>query len=111
MVLGVGFTLQHVRGLLPCPVRLIARGHPLRGREVMASGVYARPDGPWLVVTLPDGGDAGVPLYETDLVPELVRDGQQGVHAEQTGGTVLTIEGVRELRRLMESLTAEGQQP
>ena len=76
----------------------------------MASGVYARPDGPWLVVTLPDGGDAGVPVYETDLVPEQVRD-QKGVPAEQTGGTVLTIEGVRQLRLLMEGLTAGGEQP
>ena len=110
MILGVGFTLQHVRGLLPCPVRLIARGHPLRGREVMASGVYARPGGLWLVVTLPDGGDAGVPVCDTDLLPEQVRD-PQGVSAERTGDTVLSIEGVRQLRRLMEGLTAGGEQP
>jgi hypothetical protein len=106
----VGFTLQHVRGLLPCPVRLIARGHPLRGQEVMASGVYGRQDGLWLVVTLPDGGDAGVPLYDTDLVPEPVRE-LQGQEAEQPGGTVLSIEGVRRLRLLMEGLAGGGVQP
>lgn len=82
----------------------------MRGREVMASGVYARPDGLWLVVTLPDGGDAGVPLYDTDLVPQPVRE-LQGLQAEQPGGTVLSIEGVRWLRRLMEGLTAGGEQP
>ena len=75
----------------------------------MASGVYARPDGLWLVVTLPDGGDAGVPVCDTDLVPELVRD-HQDVHAEQHG-TVLSIEGVRQLRLLVEGFTGGGQQP
>jgi hypothetical protein len=97
--------------LLPCPVRLIARGHPLRGQEVMASGVYARPDGLWLVVTLPDGGDAGVPLYETDLVPEAVRDAEGLLGDDPRGGTVLSIEGVRQLRLLMEGLTGGGEQP
>jgi hypothetical protein len=96
--------------LLPCPVRLIARGHPLRGQEVMATGVYGRQDGLWLVVTLPDGGDAGVPLYDTDLVPELV-GGPQDVQAEQPGDTVLSIQGVRQLRRLVEGLTAGSEQP
>jgi hypothetical protein len=96
--------------LLPCPVRLIAPGHPLWGLEVMASGVYGRQDGLWLVVTLPDGGDAGVPLYDTDLVPEVVGD-QPDVQAEQPGGTVLSIEGVRLLRRLMEGLAGGGEQP
>ena len=76
----------------------------------MASGVYARPDGLWLAVTLPDGGDAGVPLYDTDLVPELVRD-QQGVQTGQPGTTVLSIEGVRQLRLLMEGLTGGGEKP
>ena len=76
----------------------------------MASGVYARPGGLWLVVTLPDGGDAGVPLCDTDLVPELVGDGP-GVHVEQPGATVLSIEGVRQLRLLLEALVGEGQQP
>jgi hypothetical protein len=91
-------------------VRLIVRGHPLRGQEVMATGVYGRQDGLWLVVTLPDGGDAGVPLYDTDLVPEPVRD-LQGLEVEQPGGTVLSIEGVRRLRLLMEGLTGGGEQP
>ena len=82
----------------------------MRGREVMASGVYARPDGLWLVVTLPDGGDAGVPLYDTDLVPEPVGE-LQGLQAEQSGGTVLSIEGVRRLRLLLEGLAGGGEQP
>ena len=82
----------------------------MRGQEVMASGVYARPGGLWLVVTLPDGGDAGVPLYDTDLVPALV-GGPRDVQAEQPGDTVLSIEGVRQLRRLMEALTGGGDQP
>ena len=90
-------------------MRLIARGHPLRGQEVLASGVYGRQDGLWLVVTLPDGGDAGVPLYDTDLMPALV-GGPQDVQAEQPGDTVLSIEGVRQLRRLMQSLTTGGEQ-
>jgi hypothetical protein len=77
----------------------------------MASGVYGRQDGLWLVVTLPDGGDAGVPLYDTDLVPGPVRDLQVGLEAEQPGGTVLSIEGVRRLRLLMEGLTGGGVQP
>ena len=76
----------------------------------MASGVYGRQDGLWLVVTLPDGGDAGVPIYETDLVPEPVRE-LQGPETEQPGATVLSIEGVRRLRLLMEGLTGEGEQP
>ena len=82
----------------------------MRGQEVMASGVYGRPDGLWLVVTLPDGGDAGVPLYDTDLVPEPVRD-LQGMGVEQAGSTVLSIEGVRQLRLLMEGLTGDGGKP
>ncbi len=102
-VLGVGSTLLHIRGLLPCPVRLIARGHPLRGQEVIARGVYPRPDGLWLLVTLPDGGDGGVPLYETDLVPELSGD-PPGAGGGPAGSTVLSIEGVRTLRRLVEQL-------
>ena len=76
----------------------------------MATGVYGRQDGLWLVVTLPDGGDAGVPLYETDLVPEPVRE-LQCLEAWQPGGTVLSIEGVRRLRLLMEGLGGGGEQP
>jgi hypothetical protein len=109
VVLGVGDTLQLVRDRLPCEVRLVAATHPLAGQVVRAHHVYRRKYRLWLVVTLPDGGGASVLVEDTDLLP---RDEPTEGVTEGGGpaGTLLSVEGVRRLRKLLAARAEEAQQ-
>jgi hypothetical protein len=94
--------LQHLRQLLPCEVRVTASVHPLFGRLLPATG-FKRYDGVlYLVVGLPDGSPGTIPVTATDILGE---EAPQGV------ATSLTVEGIRELRVLVESLQPVRRSP
>jgi len=66
--------------------------HPLFG-ELLAAQGFRRVDGiVYLVVDLPDGSPGTIRLDSTDVL---------GVVAAESVGTVLTVEGVQALRRLV----------
>ena len=89
-------TLQRVREVLPCDVRVTQRAHPLCGRTLEARG-FRRSEGQLLLaVLLPDGSGGMIPAAATDLFAEELR-------AEPGLATVLTAEGVRRLRVLLEA--------
>ena len=89
-------TLQRVRELLPCTVRVTQRAHPLWGRTLEARG-FRRVKGQLLLaVLLPDGSGGMLSAAATDLLGE-------ELGAEPGVATVLTVEGVRRLRVLLEA--------
>lgn len=69
--------------------------HPLFGRLLAASGFRRQGGVLFLVVLLPDGSPGTIPVAATDMLGE-----------EPAGGvvTVLSVEGIRELRALAGSL-------
>ena len=72
------------------------RAHPLCGRALDARG-FRRVNGElMLVVLLPDGSGGMIPAAATDLLAE-------ELPAERGRATVLTAEGVRRLRVLLEA--------
>jgi hypothetical protein len=81
--------------LLPCEVRVTSPVHPLFGRLVAASGFKRRDGTLFLVVGLPDGSPGTIPVVATDILG-----------TEPVAGivTVLSVEGIRELRALTGSL-------
>jgi hypothetical protein len=89
-------TLQRVREVLPCEVRVTQRTHPLCGRALEARG-FRRVEGQlMLAVLLPDGSGGMIPAAATDLLAEELA-------ADPGGATVLTADGVRRLRVLLEA--------
>jgi len=84
---------------LPAEVELTNPRHPLAGQQVPVVSAYRRGGGVWLVVVLPDGFPAGVPVDDTDL-------GRAPVAA---GVTVLSVAGIRRLRELAAAMAAGGQ--
>ena len=89
-------TLQRLREVLPCEVRVTQRTHPLCGRTLEARG-FRRSGGQLLLaVLLPDGSGGMIPAAATDLLAEELR-------VEPGLATVLTAEGVRRLRVLLEA--------
>src|SRR6185437_15985024 len=97
VVLRVG---DRLRGFdrLPAEVELTNPRHPLAGQRVPVVSAYRRGGGTWLVVVLPDGLPAGVPVDDTDL-------GRAPVAA---GVTVLSVAGIRRLRELAAAMAAGG---
>jgi hypothetical protein len=89
-VLRGGHTL---RGFdrLPAEVELTNPRHPLAGRRVPVMSAYRRSGGLWLMVMLPDGFPAAVPVDDTDL---------GGRCAAATGMTILSVAGIRRLHEL-----------
>ncbi|HEX2040465.1 MAG TPA: hypothetical protein VHF47_12125, partial [Acidimicrobiales bacterium] len=88
-------TLQHLRRLLPCDVRVTSAVHPLFGRVLQATG-FKRWDGALLlVVVLPDGSPGTIPANATDVL---------GSPPEAPVVAVLSVEGVRQLRTLLDAL-------
>ena len=88
-------TLQHLRRVLPGEVRVTSPVHPLFGRVLEATG-FKRWDGALLlVVVLPDGSPGTIPAEATDVL------GQPSAPAVVS---VLSVEGVRQLRTLLDSL-------
>ena len=83
-------------------MRVTASVHPLFGRLLPATG-FKRYDGVlYLVVGLPDGSPGTIPVTATDILGE---EAPQGV------ATSLTVEGIRELRVLVESLQPVRRSP
>ena len=84
---------------LPAEVELTNPRHPLAGQRVPVVSAYRRGGGVWLVVVLPDGFPAGVPVDDTDL----------GGAPVAAGVTVLSVAGIRWLRELAAAMATGGQ--
>jgi hypothetical protein len=81
--------------VLPGEVRVTSAVHPLFGRVLEATG-FKRWDGALLlVVVLPDGSPGTIPAEATDVL---------GAPAEPGLVSVLSVEGVRQLRTLLDVL-------
>lgn len=79
---------------------MIATSHPLFGRLLEASS-FKRVSGVWyLVVGLPDGTPGTIPAAATSVFGD--------ASAADDAGTVLTVEGIRQLRMLV---AARSRQP
>jgi hypothetical protein len=87
-------TLQRLREVLPCQVRVTAGSHPLCGRLLLARGFRRLNGDLMLEVLLPDASAGTVPAAATDVLGEQSRP-------ESGPGTVLTADGVRRLRALL----------
>jgi hypothetical protein len=76
-------------------VRVIAATHPLFGR-LLAARSFRRVSGVvYLVVGLPDGTPGTIPAAATSVFGDMP--------AADDAGTVLTVEGIRQLRVLVEA--------
>ena len=87
--------LQHLRRLLPCEVRVTSAVHPLFGRLLSATGFKRQNGTLFLILGLPDGSPGTIPVTATDVLGD---ESPSGV------ATVLTVEGIRELRMLVGTL-------
>ena len=96
--LELGDRLRYVRTLLPRHVRLLVPTSPLAGQVVTAEGALRRNGTIWLTVVVADGTTRSVEVENTDLL---------GQSSEITGpgtATTVTVEALRELKRLTEML-------
>jgi hypothetical protein len=80
-------------------VRVTAEVHPLFGRLLWASGFKRLGGVLHLVVTLPDGSPGTIRADATGVFGD---DAGLRAHGEP-GGTVLTVEGIRQLRVLVDA--------
>jgi hypothetical protein len=81
--------------VLPCEVRVTSPVHPLFGRLLQATG-FKRWDGALLlVVVLPDGSPGTIRAEATDVL---------GAPPLEAPVSVLSVEGLRRLRLLVEGL-------
>jgi hypothetical protein len=94
-----GDRLQHLRAVLPCEVRVIAATHPLFGRLLMATAFKRLSGVLYLVAMLPDGTPGTVPAATTSVFGDTT--------AVVGCGTVLSVEGVRRLRSLVEARSSQ----
>jgi hypothetical protein len=92
-----GDRLQHLRAVLPCGVRVIAVTHPLFGQVLEASGFKRLSGVLYLVVGLPDGTPGTIPAAATNVF------GEATVAA---GSTVMSVEGLRRLRMVVEAMVS-----
>jgi hypothetical protein len=91
------WSVQQLREVLPCDVRVIGETHPLFGR-LLAARSFKRWNGTlMLVVDLPDGSPGTIRADATDVFGS---DGAQGVVS------VLDAAGLRELYSLVQRLCA-----
>jgi hypothetical protein len=94
-----GDRLQHLRAVLPCPVRVTASAHPLFG-ELLAASAFRRFAGVvHLVVELPDGSPATIRADATDVL---------AAGESRVPGTVLDAAGVRALKALVMVMGGAG---
>jgi hypothetical protein len=94
-----GDRLQHLRSVLPAEVRVTSEVHPLFGRLLWASSFKRLGGVLHLVVTLPDGSPGTIRADATGVFG----DGG-GLETHGTAGeTVLTVEGIRQLRVLVDA--------
>jgi len=94
--------LQQFRRVLPCEVRVISTIHPLFGRLLQATGFKRWKGDVLLVVILPDGSPGTIPASATNILGGDVAAGLT---------TVLSVEGVRQLRVLVDSLKPARRSP
>jgi hypothetical protein len=90
-----GDRLQHLRAVLPCPVRVTAAGHPLFGELLAASAFRRFSVVLHLVVVLPDGSPGTIRADATDVL---------AAAGPGPAGTVLDAAGVRALRVLVTAM-------
>jgi hypothetical protein len=83
---------------LPAEAELTNPRHPLAGQRVPVMSAYRRSGGMWLMVMLPDGFPAAVPVDDTDL---------GGSCVAATGTTILSVAGIRRLRELAAAMAAK----
>jgi hypothetical protein len=93
-----GDRLQHLRGALPCAIR-VTGAHPLRGRTLDAVSFMHRRGVLHLVVMLPDSSPGTIAASATDIF---------GVAAAAGPAVVLDADGLRRLRALVTALAAGG---
>jgi hypothetical protein len=92
-----GDTLQQLRAVLPCDVRVIAETHPLFGR-LLAARSFKRWNGVLLlVVDLPDGSPGTIRADATHVF---------GGCGPQSAVSVLDAAGLHDLHRLVQRLHA-----
>ena len=86
-------TLQQARDRLPCETTIVARLHPLAGQRLVAREARNHRGELSVVVVLPDGSPAFLPLAFTDLL---------GRPGEKSGDdSLLSVDGARRLRALL----------
>jgi hypothetical protein len=90
-----GDRLQHLRAVLPCEVRVTAETHPLFGRLLEAASFKRLSGVLHLVVVLPDGTPGTIPAATTSVFGD--------APVSRVAGTVLSVDGVRRLRCLVEA--------
>jgi hypothetical protein len=93
----IGDRLQHLRGALPCAIRVTGAAHPLRGRTLDAVSFVHLRGVLYLVVRLPDSSPGTIPASATDIF---------GVAAAAGPAMVLDAGGLRRLRALVTALAA-----
>jgi hypothetical protein len=81
-----------LRASLPEEVTVIAAHHPLAGMRLAVEGRRAVRGAACLIVRLPDGTPGTVELSATSCA---------AVEADAPAGALLSVEGVRRLRRLL----------
>jgi hypothetical protein len=86
-----------LRATLPTEVRVTRETHPLFGRLLKATTFRRWQGVVHLVVSLPDGSAGTIAADATDVF---------GVEAEAPGTTILSADGLRHLRALLEALRA-----
>jgi hypothetical protein len=84
--------------VLPCEVRVVAATHPLFGRLLEAISFKRLSGVLYLVVTLPDGTPGTIAAAATNVSGEAL---------VEESGPVLTVEGIRRLRTLVEARSSQ----
>jgi hypothetical protein len=82
--------------VLPCQVRVIAATHPLFGRLLEAASFKHVSGRLYLVVGLPDGTPGTIAAEATSVFGD--------THVAEAGSSVLSVEGIRRLRMLVEAM-------
>ena len=82
--------------MLPAEVRVTAATHPLFGRLLWASGFKRLGGVLHLVVILPDGSPGTIRADATGVLGD-------GLELQAPPGTVLSVEGIRQLRVLVDA--------
>jgi len=98
VLLEVGDRLRYVRTLLPRHVCLLVPTSPMAGLVVTAERALRRNGTIWLTVVLADGTTRSVEVENTDLL------GQTSEIIAPGTATTVTVEALRELKRLTEML-------
>jgi hypothetical protein len=92
--------LQHLRAVLQCEVRVVAETHLLFGRLLSATSFVRRNGVLLLIVTLPDESPGTVRAEATNVF------GEPAGEEPDKSRAVLTVAGLRELRRLVHQPTS-----